>query len=60
LNAVVTAGAGDIYLLGEHTDGFSPRLEHQDENYDSAEIRINLSAKVGLGDVKISRQKNQG
>ena len=46
---------GDIYLLDKHGDGFGPRLEHTDNDYSSASTKIKLYAKVGLGDIKVSR-----
>jgi predicted membrane protein len=50
-----TSGVGDIDLLGKTTDGFGKTLEHVDEGYESAQRRLKLSAKVGFGDIKISR-----
>ncbi len=50
-----SCGAGDIDLLGKTADGFGKTLEHVDEGYESAERKLNIFAKVGFGDVKLSR-----
>lgn len=50
-----SCGAGDIDLLGKTADGFGKTLEHVDEGYESAQRKLKIFAKVGFGDVKISR-----
>lgn len=54
VKAVCNVGAGDIYLLGQHADGFGQSLQHQDEGYDAAAQKITLNLKVGLGDCKVA------
>ncbi len=54
IRASCAAGIGDIHVLGKHNNGFGARLEHQDADYPNADKKINLTAKVGLGDIKIS------
>jgi predicted membrane protein len=55
--AKITAGsgAGDIDLLGKTVDGFGKSLEHVDEGYESASGKLRIAAKVGFGDIKVSR-----
>ncbi|MGB5138965.1 MAG: cell wall-active antibiotics response protein LiaF, partial [Candidatus Zixiibacteriota bacterium] len=51
----VQAGAGDIDVFNNRKDGFGCKLEFTDQNYSSADIKIKVFAKVGLGDVRVSR-----
>ncbi len=49
------AGAGDVEIFNSRKEGFGCQLDHVDPNYSSADIRIRLFAKVGLGDIRVSR-----
>ena len=57
IKAKITAssGAGDIDLLGKTIDGFGKSLEHVDEGYESAQKKLRILAKIGFGDIKVSR-----
>ncbi len=55
LKASATCGAGDIDILGKFTDGLARSLDYQDEGYDSVQKRLKIFAKLGFGDIKISR-----
>jgi lia operon protein LiaF len=50
-----SCGVGDIDVLGRTIDGLGKTLEHQDEDYDSAQKRLNILTKIGFGDIRISR-----
>jgi predicted membrane protein len=50
-----SSGVGDIDLLGKTIDGFGKSLEHVDEGYESAQRKLRIFAKVGFGDIKVSR-----
>ena len=50
-----SCGVGDIDVLGRTTDGLGKTMEHQDEDYDSAQRRLKILVKIGFGDIKISR-----
>jgi predicted membrane protein len=50
-----SCGAGDIDVLGKTADGLGRSLDHQDDGYDSAQKRLKIFAKLGFGDIKISR-----
>ncbi len=55
LMATCNAGIGDVEILTNKRDGFGASLDHKDANYDSADIKLRIFAKVGLGDVRITR-----
>ncbi len=48
-------GAGDVEVFNSRKDGFGCQMEHVDPNYHSADVKVKLFAKAGLGDVKVSR-----
>lgn len=48
-------GAGDIDVLGRTTDGLGKSSDYQDEGYETAKKRLRIHAKIGFGDIKISR-----
>lgn len=48
-------GVGDLHLLDRDVDGFVAKLDHKDDNYSSSGKRLRIIAKVGLGDVRITR-----
>lgn len=50
-----SCGAGDIDVLGKKDKGLSNRIEHQDEGYESAQKKLKIMAKLGFGDLKVSR-----
>ena len=50
-----SCGVGDIDVLGRTTDGLGKSSDYQDEGYDSAQKRLRIHAKIGFGDIKISR-----
>jgi predicted membrane protein len=50
-----SCGAGDINVLGKKEEGLSNRIEHQDEGYESAQKKLKITAKLGFGDLKISK-----
>jgi len=50
-----SCGAGDIDVLGKKTDGLGQSLDYQDEDYDTVEKKLRIFAKLGFGDIKISR-----
>lgn len=50
-----TCGAGDIDVFGKTADGLGKSVDYQDEGYDSAQKRLKILAKLGFGDIKISR-----
>jgi predicted membrane protein len=50
-----SSGAGDIDILGKHADGLGKRVEYQDEGYETAQKKLKIIAKLGFGDIKISR-----
>lgn len=57
VKALISAscGAGDIDVLGKREEGLGNKIDHQDEGYDSAPKKLKLVAKLGFGDLKISR-----
>jgi predicted membrane protein len=55
LKAEASVGMGDIYLLGRKTDGVGCSLDHEDAEFATADQKITLSAKVGMGQIKISQ-----
>jgi hypothetical protein len=50
-----SCGAGDIDVLGKKEEGLSNRIEHKDEGYESAQRKLKITAKLGFGDLKVSR-----
>jgi len=50
-----SCGAGDIDVLGKRDDGLGNKVDYRDEGYDSALKKLKILAKLGFGDVKISR-----
>ena len=55
VSASGSCGAGDIDILGKHADGLGQRVEHQDEGYETAQRKLKIIAKLGFGDIRISR-----
>ncbi len=55
LSAAVEIGAGSGRILGRQADGFSKKIRYEDTDYSNADIKIKLKAKIGLGDVTVSR-----
>ncbi len=55
VKASASCGAGDIDLLGKTADGLGRSVDYQDEDYDSVQKRLKISAKIGFGDIRISR-----
>ncbi|MBU1317653.1 MAG: cell wall-active antibiotics response protein [candidate division Zixibacteria bacterium] len=55
-NVSGSCGIGDVHVFSDSSDGFSPRVNQTDPDYDSAPKKIKVTAKSGLGDVKISRR----
>ncbi|MFH2056659.1 MAG: cell wall-active antibiotics response protein LiaF [bacterium] len=51
-----SCGTGDIRVFDRKEDGISNRLEHEDDNYASASTRINLTVRLGLGEIKVTRE----
>ncbi len=46
---------GDIRIFGEESSGIPAKKEHIDNNYDSAEKKLRITAKCGAGDIRIKR-----
>ncbi len=55
VSVTAQAGAGDVDVFNNRKEGFGCNLEFTDPNYASADIKIKVFAKVGLGDVRLSR-----
>lgn len=55
VSASGSCGAGEIDILGKHSDGLGQRVEHHDEGYETAQRKLKIIAKLGFGDIKISR-----
>ena len=55
VSATGTCGAGDVDILGKHDDGLGNRVDHQDEGYEDAQKKLRIIAKLGFGDIRISR-----
>jgi hypothetical protein len=55
VSATGTCGAGDIDILGKQEGGLGKRLDYQDEGYDTVQRKLRIIAKLGFGDIKISR-----
>jgi predicted membrane protein len=50
-----SCGAGEIDILGKRADGLGKRVEYQDEDYEIAQKKLKIVAKLGFGDIRISR-----
>ncbi len=55
VSATGTCGAGDVDILGRHADGIGNRVNYQDEDYETAQKKLKIIAKLGFGDIRISR-----
>jgi len=55
VSATGTCGAGDVDLLGKHADGIGNRVDYEDEGYETAQRKLKIIAKLGFGDIRISR-----
>lgn len=55
VKASASCGAGDIDILGKTADGLGRSVDYQDEDYDSVQKRLKILAKIGFGDIKISK-----
>ncbi len=55
VKASASCGAGDIDVLGKTADGLGRSVDYQDEDYDSAQKKLKVFAKLGFGDIRISR-----
>jgi predicted membrane protein len=55
VSATGSCGAGEVNILGKHADGLGNRVDYQDEGYQTAQKRLKIIAKLGFGDIKISR-----
>lgn len=55
VKASASCGAGDIDVLGKTADGLGRSVDYQDEDYDSVQKRLKILAKIGFGDIKISK-----
>ena len=55
VSATGTCGAGDVDILGKHADGLGNRVNYQDEGYEIAQKKLKIIAKLGFGDIRISR-----
>lgn len=52
---LASCGAGEIDVLGKREDGLGNKVDHQDEGYESSQKKLKIMAKLGFGDMKISR-----
>lgn len=52
-----TAGLGAVKVLGQHSDGFGPRVDFRSEDYAAAMRKLDVEASVGLGEVKVVRAR---
>ncbi|KPK78580.1 MAG: hypothetical protein AMJ89_01135 [candidate division Zixibacteria bacterium SM23_73] len=55
VSATGTCGAGDVDILGKQADGLGKRVDYQDEGYETAQKKLKIIAKLGFGDIRISR-----
>jgi predicted membrane protein len=55
VSASGSSGAGDIDILGKRADGLGKRVEYRDEGYETAQKKLKIVAKLGFGDIRISR-----
>lgn len=55
VSASGSCGAGEVDILGKHADGLGQRVEYQDEGYETAQRKLKIIAKLGFGDIRISR-----
>jgi predicted membrane protein len=54
-----SCGAGEIDILGKYADGLGKRVEYQDEGYETAQKKLKIIAKLGFGDIRISRVRSE-
>jgi lia operon protein LiaF len=50
-----SCGAGDIDILGRTAEGLGRSVDYQDQDYDSVQKKVKIVAKLGFGDIVISR-----
>ncbi len=50
-----SAGLGNVFVLGERSDGFSPHVSFQSDDYAAANRKLDIHASVGLGNIKVLR-----
>ena len=50
-----SAGLGNVFVLGKRSEGISPNVTFQSEDYEGSSRKLNIDASVGLGDVKVLR-----
>lgn len=50
-----SAGAGEVNLLGEQTDGLSVNREYRSPDYDTAEVTLTLDLNVAAGEIEVTR-----
>lgn len=50
-----STGLGDAEIFGKKSGGFSSHKDHKDANYETAETKLDISAKTGFGSIKIKR-----
>ncbi len=50
-----STGLGDSEIFGKEKGGISSRREYTDPGYETAETKLNIYAKAGLGSIKIKR-----
>ncbi|MGE5264771.1 MAG: cell wall-active antibiotics response protein LiaF [Acidobacteriota bacterium] len=50
-----SAGLGNVFVLGKRSEGFTPQVSFQSDDYAGATRKLNIEASVGLGDVKVLR-----
>jgi hypothetical protein len=55
VSATGTCGAGDVDILGKRDDGLGNKVDYQDEGYQGAQKKLRIIAKLGFGDIRISR-----
>lgn len=55
VSATGTCGAGDVDILGKHDDGVGNRVDYKDEGYETAQRKLKIIAKLGFGDIRVSR-----
>ena len=55
IKVLASCGAGDIDVLGKFADGLGKSVDYQDEDYESVQKKLKIFAKIGFGDIKISR-----
>lgn len=50
-----SAGAGDIDLLGERSDGISVSRTYESDGFDTADTRLRLELDVAAGSIEVTR-----